>query len=124
MSGDPPDVNLRWLELFFTARVPLLRELVGRLKKLLQSLLQTQNLVDKFHPKKLDDSIDDDKLNELFSEFSTIMSCKVMRDPSGVSRGSGFVAFTTLEEASRALYEMNEKMVTSKPLYVTLTQRK
>lgn len=26
-----------------------------------------------------------------------------MRDPSGVSRGSGFVAFSTPEEASRAV---------------------
>ncbi|KAK4434397.1 Polyadenylate-binding protein 8 [Sesamum alatum] len=85
--------------------------------------------VDKFqglnlYIKNLDDSIDDDKLKELFSEFGTITSCKVMRDPSGISRGSGFVAFSTPEEASRALSEMNGKMVISKPLYVALAQRK
>lgn len=85
--------------------------------------------VDKFqgvnlYVKNLDDSIDDDKLKELFSEFGTITSCKVMRDPSGVSRGSGFVAFSSPEEASRALAEMNGKMVVSKPLYVALAQRK
>ncbi|KOM52033.1 hypothetical protein LR48_Vigan09g069200 [Vigna angularis] len=74
--------------------------------------------------KNLDDSISDDKLKELFSPFGTITSCKVMRDPNGVSRGSGFVAFSTPEEASRALSEMNGKMVVSKPLYVTLAQRK
>ncbi|CAK9184965.1 unnamed protein product [Ilex paraguariensis] len=74
--------------------------------------------------KNLDDSIDDDKLKELFSEFGTITSCKVMRDPSGISRGSGFAAFSTPEEASRALAEMNGKMVVSKPLYVALAQRK
>ncbi|QCD83283.1 polyadenylate-binding protein 8-like [Vigna unguiculata] len=74
--------------------------------------------------KNLDDSISDDKLKELFSPFGTITSCKVMRDPNGVSRGSGFVAFSTPEEASRALAEMNGKMVVSKPLYVTLAQRK
>ncbi|KAF7138330.1 hypothetical protein RHSIM_Rhsim07G0226200 [Rhododendron simsii] len=85
--------------------------------------------VDKFqglnlYVKNLDDSIDDDKLKELFLEFGTITSCKVMCDPSGVSRGSGFVAFSTPEEASRALAEMNGKMVVSKPLYVALAQRK
>ncbi|GAV62474.1 RRM_1 domain-containing protein/PABP domain-containing protein [Cephalotus follicularis] len=85
--------------------------------------------IDKFeglnlYIKNLDDSITDDKVKELFSEFGTITSCKVMRDPNGISRGSGFVAFSTAEEASRALTEMNGKMVVSKPLYVALAQRK
>ncbi|XP_065871212.1 polyadenylate-binding protein 8-like [Euphorbia lathyris] len=74
--------------------------------------------------KNLDDSIVDEKLKELFSPFGTITSCKVMRDPNGISRGSGFVAFSTPEEASRALMEMNGKMIVSKPLYVALAQRK
>ncbi|KAF9601690.1 hypothetical protein IFM89_022110 [Coptis chinensis] len=85
--------------------------------------------VDKFqganlYVKNLDDDVSDDKLRELFSEFGTITSCKVMRDPNGISRGSGFVAFSTPEEATRALTEMNGKMVGSKPLYVALAQRK
>lgn len=74
--------------------------------------------------KNLDDSVSDEKLKELFSDFGTITSCKVMRDPSGISRGAGFVAFSTSEEASRALAEMNGKMIISKPLYVALAQRK
>ncbi|KAJ8637540.1 hypothetical protein MRB53_011807 [Persea americana] len=80
--------------------------------------------------KNLDKAIDNKALHdtfstfELFSEFGTITSCKVMRDPSGISRGSGFVAFSTPEEASRALAEMNGKIVVSKPLYVALAQRK
>ncbi|KAK6258560.1 RNA recognition motif domain - like 10 [Theobroma cacao] len=98
-------------------------ELKGRYE---QSLKET---ADKFeglnlYVKNLDDSIDDDKLRELFSEFGTITSCKVMRDPNGISRGSGFIAFSTSEEASRALAGMNGKMVVSKPLYVALAQRK
>ncbi|CAN4112177.1 unnamed protein product [Withania somnifera] len=89
----------------------------------------TKDAVDKsqglnLYIKNLDDSICDDKLKELFSPFGTITSCKVMRDPSGVSKGSGFVAFSTPEEASRALSEMNGKMIVSKPLYVALAQRK
>ncbi|XP_071726200.1 polyadenylate-binding protein 2-like [Rutidosis leptorrhynchoides] len=74
--------------------------------------------------KNLDDTVDDDSLKELFASYGTITSCKVMRDPNGTSKGSGFVAFSTAEEASRALFEMNGKMVGSKPLYVALAQRK
>ncbi|BAF23429.1 polyadenylate-binding protein 2 [Oryza sativa Japonica Group] len=75
--------------------------------------------------KNLDDSIDDDeKLKEIFADFGTITSCKVMRDLNGVSKGSGFVAFKSAEDASRALVAMNGKMIGSKPLYVALAQRK
>ncbi|CAI9769957.1 unnamed protein product [Fraxinus pennsylvanica] len=85
--------------------------------------------------KNLDDSIGDDELKEVFSPFGSITSCKVMRDSKGVSRGSGFVAFSSPEEASRAvsffflkggggLLEMNGKIIVSKPLYVALAQRK
>ncbi|CAM8936569.1 unnamed protein product [Rhodiola kirilowii] len=98
-------------------------ELKGRFE---QSVKET---ADKYqgvnlYVKNLHESIDDEKLKELFSEFGTITSYKVMCDPNGISRGSGFVAFTTSEEASRALAEMNGKMVASKPLYVALAQRK
>ncbi|OWM89497.1 polyadenylate-binding protein 8-like [Punica granatum] len=74
--------------------------------------------------KNLDDSIDDEKLKELFSPFGTIKACKVLRLPDGVSRGSGFVAFSTPEEASKALSEMLNKMVLSKPIYVAHAQSK
>ncbi|XP_012482731.1 polyadenylate-binding protein 2 [Gossypium raimondii] len=74
--------------------------------------------------KNLDDSIGDEKLKKMFSEFGNITSCKIMRDPSGISKGSGFVAFSTPEEASRALAEMNGKMIVSKLLYVAPAQRK
>uniref|UniRef100_A0A7C9A5L2 Polyadenylate-binding protein n=2 Tax=Opuntia streptacantha TaxID=393608 RepID=A0A7C9A5L2_OPUST len=98
--------------------------------ELKQKFEQTmKETVDKYqgtnlYVKNLDDSIDDEKLKEMFSPYGTITSCKVMRDPSGISKGSGFVAFSTAEEASRALMEMNGKMIVSKPLYVALAQRK
>ncbi|KAL2938529.1 Polyadenylate-binding protein 2 [Bienertia sinuspersici] len=52
--------------------------------------------------KNLDDTVDDEKLKELFAEYGKITSCKVMRDPCGISKGSGFVAFSSPDEASRA----------------------
>lgn len=98
-------------------------ELRGRFEQGLREMgdnLEGLNL----YVKNLDDTITDDKLQELFSEFGMITSCKVMRDPSGTSKGSGFVAFSAPGEASRALSEMNGRMVNSKPLYVALAQRK
>ncbi|KAK1414508.1 hypothetical protein QVD17_30254 [Tagetes erecta] len=74
--------------------------------------------------KNLDDTVSDESLKDFFVPFGTITSCKVMRDPNGTSKGSGFVAFSTSEEASRALSEMNGKMIAGKPLYVALAQRK
>mmetsp|Transcript_15012 Transcript_15012/g.38182 ORF Transcript_15012/g.38182 Transcript_15012/m.38182 type:complete len:649 (+) Transcript_15012:358-2304(+) len=74
--------------------------------------------------KNLNDTVDDAQLRELFNEFGTIISCKIMRDSAGSSRGSGFVAFSSPEEATRAVTEMNGKMVKGKPLYVALAQRK
>lgn len=74
--------------------------------------------------KNLDDSIDDEKLREEFSPFGTITSAKVMLDDAGKSKGFGFVAFTSPDEASKALTEMNQHMLANKPLYVALAQKK
>ncbi|XP_061345161.1 polyadenylate-binding protein 3-like isoform X3 [Gastrolobium bilobum] len=82
--------------------------------------LQGSNL----YLKNLDDNFSEEKLKDLFSEFGTITSCKVMLDAHGHSKGSGFVAFSTPEEASKALIEMNGKLIGQKPLYVAVAQRK
>jgi polyadenylate-binding protein len=70
--------------------------------------------------KNLDDSIDEDFLRDLFSKFGSVLSTRVMRDPSGASRGFGFVSFTHAEEARRAILEMNNYPVWSKPIKVHL----
>jgi len=72
----------------------------------------------------LDDDIDDTKLRGIFDQFGTITSAKVMGDPKGQSKGFGFVCFSSPEEATKAVTEMNGKIVGSKPLYVALAQRK
>ncbi|KAF3939864.1 Nucleolin [Dactylella cylindrospora] len=99
--------------------------------------------------KNLDDEIDDERLRQEFSPYGTITSAKVMRDSSdgtkekdgeeagdsesedkssdkkhGKSKGFGFVCFSNPDEASKAVAEMNQRMVNGKPLYVALAQRK
>lgn len=45
----------------------------------------------------------DTELRELFSQWGTITSAKVMRDEKGISKGFGFVCFSTPEEANKAV---------------------
>lgn len=74
--------------------------------------------------KNLEDDVDDEKLRGEFEPFGAITSCKVMRDEKGTSKGFGFVCFSSPDEATKAVAEMNNKMIGSKPLYVSLAQRR
>lgn len=74
--------------------------------------------------KNLADDVSDDQVRSEFSPFGTITSARVMRDERGKSKGFGFVCFSSHEEATRAVTEMNGKMLKGKPLYVALAQRK
>jgi polyadenylate-binding protein len=76
--------------------------------------------------KNLADNVDKERLIAEFSKYGQITSARVMADDSdpSKSRGFGFVCFATPEEATKAVTEMNGKMVEGKPLYVALAQRK
>ncbi|KAJ3072553.1 Protein phosphatase PP2A regulatory subunit B [Podochytrium sp. JEL0797] len=75
--------------------------------------------------KNLDDSIDDEVLRTEFAPFGAITSAKVMYDDTkAASRGFGFVCFSSPDEATKAVTEMNGKLINGKPIYVALAQRK
>lgn len=73
--------------------------------------------------KNLDDCIDDERLRKEFMPYGTITSAKVMTE-DGRSKGFGFVCFNLPEEATRAVTEMNGRILVAKPLYVALAQRR
>lgn len=75
--------------------------------------------------KNFDDDVDDEKLHNMFRQFGSITSHRVMRDSEGNSRGFGFVCFSSPEEATRAIQALNGTMTESKkPLYVAMAQKK
>ena len=73
--------------------------------------------------KNLDDTIDDERLRKEFTPYGTVTSARVMCE-EGRSKGFGFVCFSSPEEATKAVTEMNGRIIVAKPLYVALAQRK
>ncbi|PSS23623.1 Polyadenylate-binding protein like [Actinidia chinensis var. chinensis] len=74
--------------------------------------------------KNIDDNVTDDELREHFSQCGMITSAKLMRDEKGISKGFGFVCFSSPEEANKALNTFHGFMFHGKPLYVSIAQRK
>ncbi|KAK7345453.1 hypothetical protein VNO77_16057 [Canavalia gladiata] len=74
--------------------------------------------------KNIDDSVSDKELRDQFTSCGTITSAKVMRDDKGISKGFGFVCFSTPEEANKAVSTFHGCMFHRKPLYVAIAQRK
>merc|ERR1740133_403221 len=86
-----------------------------------EQIAKYQNV--NLYVKNLDDTVTEEKLKEIFEPFGVITSAKLMMD-GAASKGFGFVCFTTPEEATKAVTEMNNKIVGTKPIYVSLAQRK
>ncbi|KAK6198014.1 Polyadenylate-binding protein, cytoplasmic and nuclear [Scheffersomyces amazonensis] len=111
----------------YVGRAQKKRERIEELKKQYESTrlekLSKYQGVNLF-VKNLDDSVDSEKLEEEFKPFGSITSARVMVDETGKSKGFGFVCFSSPEEATKAITEMNQRMLVGKPLYVALAQRK
>jgi polyadenylate-binding protein len=97
-----------------------LRQMFEKIKRERMSKYQGVNL----YVKNLDESVDDEKLRQEFSVCGTITSTKVMKEEKGGSKGFGFVCFSTPEEATKAVTEMNGKTINGKAIFVALAQRK
>jgi hypothetical protein len=67
--------------------------------------------------KCLDDDVSDEKLPELFAACGQITSAKVMMDRErGISKGFGYVNFSSPEKATKAVTEFDGKTIGTKRL--------
>lgn len=66
----------------------------------------------------MDKAIDHKALHDTFSAFGNILSCKVATDPSGQSKGYGFVQFDNDEAAQKAIEKLNGMLINDKQVYV------
>lgn len=98
-------------------------ELKKKFEKMKQERLNRYQGVN-LYVKNLDDSITDEDLRKEFIQYGEISSAKVMTDINGRSKGFGFVCFTCQSDATKAVSEMNNRIIGAKPLYVALAQRK
>ncbi|KAJ8868301.1 hypothetical protein PR048_029817 [Dryococelus australis] len=102
-----------------TERQQMLKQKYEDLKSKRATLFRGRNL----YLKNLDQSVDDECLLREFSAFGTVLSAKVSMDGSR-SKGFGFVCFSTVEEAAKAIAEMNGRVFKTKCIYVSLAQTK
>eukprot|EP01129_Flabellula_baltica_P014114 TRINITY_DN669_c0_g1_i1.p1 TRINITY_DN669_c0_g1~~TRINITY_DN669_c0_g1_i1.p1 ORF type:complete len:558 (+),score=162.55 TRINITY_DN669_c0_g1_i1:96-1676(+) len=65
----------------------------------------------------LDTSINNKDLYDAFSQFGNILSCKVVLDRQGESKGYGYVHFDKEEDAQKAIELVNGKDIRGKTVY-------
>ncbi|CCW68988.1 unnamed protein product [Phytomonas sp. Hart1] len=95
-----------------------------RLIALRQKYMQGNALGNNLYVRNFDPNFTSENLHELFKEYGEVLSCRVMTNAGGVSRGFGFVSFAAPDQANAALREMNGRMLNGKPLIVNIAQRR
>jgi polyadenylate-binding protein len=70
----------------------------------------------------LDSDVDDEKLRSEFESSGNVVSTKILRDSEGHSMGSGYVYYSSPEDASNAMEKVKNKTIGSKPIHVSFAK--
>ncbi|KAG8479872.1 hypothetical protein CXB51_029596 [Gossypium anomalum] len=98
---------------------------VGKFMKKCDRVLPSPDVkYTNLYVKNLDPDINEEVLQEKFSEFGKIACLVVARGENGTSRGFGFVNFECPDDAKKAMESMNGSQLGSKVLYVARAQKK
>lgn len=107
-------------------------QLVGSTLKLVAKISDPSHRQDRtgalhegreIHIRNLDWEIKERELKSVFSAYGTVQQARIPRDAAGKSKGSGFVVFSTQEEAHAAL-DMNDKYVGNRKVAVMIASKK
>jgi hypothetical protein len=64
----------------------------------------------------LDKSVTDQQLYDHFAKYPSLAKAKVVRDPKGTSKGYGFVSLLKPLECAKAIREMDQTWLSSRPI--------
>lgn len=73
--------------------------------------IKKENRFNNLYVRGFGKDMNEDQLTEMFKGFGELGSVVIMKDENGVSKEFGFVCFVTPEAASKAVEEMNEKVL-------------
>ncbi|CAG2181151.1 unnamed protein product, partial [Oppiella nova] len=64
------------------------------------------------------------EVKNLFSQFGTVVSVKIINDRAGVPRGYGFVTYETEEDAKRVMKESDNLLIKNRKLNISVAIKK
>ncbi len=81
----------------------------------------TQLETKKLFVRNIDRHLNEEQVEQFFSQFGDVESVKLPKDKLGRYRGFGFVEFVNEEDAQKALIEANEKTIAPSERIVSVT---
>ncbi|KAK5579765.1 hypothetical protein RB653_009451 [Dictyostelium firmibasis] len=71
----------------------------------------------------IDESIDRDLIKEEFAKHGTIIGIKIVQDENGKNKGFGFISFSEIQEAQKAVESLNGFTFGSKQIQVSFSNK-